>query len=249
MKTQYLPTNRHPLEDNGRYNQYMHAIFHDAQAALFDLDGTLVETGIDFAKLRQATLQLIAEYGVDTSPLQTLDVLGAIEHAVQQLKANGLEEQSTQLRTRGFARLQAMEMAYCAAPRPVQGVYELLSALQQRNVRIGIITRNDRIVSLRTLEQLQIPYELLVSRNDVQRVKPHPEHVLVALQQWNVPPARCVVVGDYWMDVQAGKAAGCRTVGIWRPDTPINPFRNHPPDLLVHALYELMQPDRQQSSL
>ncbi len=218
----------------------MHAIFANARAVLFDLDGTLVETSIDFGKLREATLQLIAEYGVETAPLQSLDVLSAIEQAVETLILQGNSEQAHELRTRARARLQAMEMAYCATPRPVPGIYDLLNALRRQGARIGIITRNDRQVSLRTLEQLQIPHDLLVSRDDVQKVKPHPEHVTSALQIWNIPAELCVVVGDYWMDVEAGRSAGCRTVGIWRRDVPVNPFRNHPPDLLVRELRELL---------
>ncbi len=218
----------------------MHAIFTDALAVLFDLDGTLVETHIDFGKLREATLQLIAQYGVDTTPLQSLDVLSAIDQAADVLQQSGALERSAELRTRARARLRAMEMAYCAAPRPVPGVYDLLNALKARDVRIGIITRNDRQVSLQTLQQLRIPHDLLVSRDDVHRVKPHPEHVTIALQEWNIPAERCVVVGDYWMDVEAGRAASCRTVGIWRQEVAVNPFRNHPPDLLVRELRELL---------
>jgi phosphoglycolate phosphatase len=218
----------------------MHAIFRNAQAVLFDLDGTLVETDIDFSKLREATLQLIAEYGVDTLPLQEIDALGAVERAVEALRVQGREDAGEDLRRRARARLQAMEMAYCATPRPVSGVYDLLNALREQNLRVGIITRNDRAVSLRTLSSLQIPYDLLVSRDDVKRVKPHPQHVMVALEQWKIAPAQCVVVGDYWMDVEAGRSAGCRTVGIWRRDVPINPFRNHPPDVLVRELRELL---------
>ncbi|MCS6830862.1 MAG: HAD family hydrolase, partial [bacterium] len=218
----------------------MHAIFHHTQAALFDLDGTLVETGIDFSRLRSATLQLIAEYGVDPLPLQDLDALGMVEQAVDALCQQGKKEVGEELRKRAFARLQAMEMAYCAAPRPVPGMYDLLQALRAQDTRIGIITRNDRAVSLRTLSTLQIPYDLLVSRDDVEKVKPHPQHVMVLLEEWQIPPTQCVVVGDYWMDVEAGRAAGCRTVGIWRLDVPINPFRHHPPDVLVRELRELL---------
>lgn len=215
----------------------MHAIFRNIRAALFDLDGTLVETDIDFSRLREATLQLIAEYGVDASAWSELDVLAMIEKACERLSS---EEQAKELRTRALARLQAMEMAYCATPRPVSGAYELLERLRRQGVYLGIITRNDREVSLRTLHHLNLPYDLLLSRSDVQRVKPHPEHVLAALRTWQIPPDRGVVVGDYWMDIQAGREAGCRTVGIWRKEVAINPFRNHPPDLLVRHLQELL---------
>lgn len=225
----------------------MHAIFQDAQAVLFDLDGTLVETDIDFSRLKEAALQLIDEYGVDTAPLRQMDVLGAVEQAVQALRQQGEEERGAELRQRAFARLQAMEMAYCAAPRPVPGAYELLEALKKQGARIGIITRNDREVALHTLHSLQLPYDLLVSRDDVLQVKPHPQHVMVALERWQVEPAQCVVVGDYWMDVEAGRAAGCRTVGIWRHDVPLNPFRKHPPDVLVRELRALLDASLAQS--
>lgn len=218
----------------------MHAIFNHVQAVLFDLDGTLAETDIDFAKLREATLQLVAEYGMDPQPLQALDVLGAVERVVGELRSAGRQEEAKEFRKRAYASLQAMEMAYCSAPRSVPGVYDLLHMLKAMGARVGIITRNDRQVSLRTLEQLRIPFDLLVSRNDVQKVKPHPQHILAFLQEWGIAPEHCVVVGDYWMDVEAGKAAGCRTVGIWRRDVPLNPFRDHPPDVLVRELRELL---------
>ncbi|MDW8105331.1 MAG: HAD family hydrolase [Armatimonadota bacterium] len=224
----------------GWYNPDMHVIFEQAEAVLFDLDGTLVETGIDFSRLRDATLQLVAEYGIDARPLQDLDALSIVERAVDALRLRGEAEAGETLRKRAFARLQAMEMAYCASPRPVPGMYDLLEVLRAQDTRIGIITRNDREVALRTLSTLQIPHDLLVSRDDVDKVKPHPQHVMVALEEWQIPPAQCVVVGDYWMDVEAGRAAGCRTVGIWRLDVPINPFRHHPPDVLVRELRELL---------
>ncbi|MCS7309877.1 MAG: HAD family hydrolase [Armatimonadetes bacterium] len=224
----------------GWYNPDMHVIFEQAEAVLFDLDGTLVETGIDFSRLRDATLQLVAEYGIDARPLQDLDALSIVERAVDALRLRGEAEAGETLRKRAFARLQAMEMAYCASPRPVPGMYDLLEVLRAQDTRIGIITRNDREVALRTLSTLQIPHDLLVSRDDVDKVKPHPQHVMVALEEWRVAPPQCVVVGDYWMDVEAGRAAGCRTVGIWRLDVPINPFRHHPPDVLVRELRELL---------
>lgn len=222
------------------YNPNMHAIFENAQAVLFDLDGTLAETDIDFSKLREATLQLIAEYAIDPLPLRSLDVLGAMEQAASELRSAGRPEEAEELRKRAHARLQAMEMAYCSTPRPIPGAHDLLSMLKARGARIGIVTRNDRQVSLRTLEQLRIPFDMLVSRDDVQNVKPHPQHILIALQEWHIAPEQCVVVGDYWMDVEAGRAAGCRTVGIWRRDVLLNPFRDHPPDVLVRDLRELL---------
>ena len=48
------------------------------------------------------------------------------------------------------------------------------------------------------------------------------------------------MVGDHWMDVQAGKAAGMATVGILTPGRPDDFFAAHPPDRLIRDLRELI---------
>ncbi len=73
----------------------------------------------------------------------------------------------------------------------------------------------------------------------MRRTKPHPEHLHEALSQLGAVPEQAMMVGDHWMDIQAGKAAGCAlTVGIlgrrcadW--------FAPCPPDYLVRDLSEI----------
>lgn len=55
---------------------------------------------------------------------------------------------------------------------------------------------------------------MTVSANDVTRAKPHPDPVLLILDRLAVAPAETVVVGDTSFDIQMGKSAGCRTVGV-----------------------------------
>ena len=51
-------------------------------------------------------------------------------------------------------------------------------------------------------------------REAVQNAKPHPGHVLDALEGMAAGPREAVMVGDHPTDIQAGKAAGCLTVGV-----------------------------------
>ena len=55
---------------------------------------------------------------------------------------------------------------------------------------------------------------MIVSANDVQRHKPHPEPVLLILQQLGIPAEETLVVGDASYDILMGNAAGCRTCGV-----------------------------------
>jgi phosphoglycolate phosphatase len=45
-------------------------------------------------------------------------------------------------------------------------------------------------------------------------VKPHPEHLLVALQSLDVAPESSSMVGDHPMDIMIGKLAGALTIGV-----------------------------------
>lgn len=58
----------------------------------------------------------------------------------------------------------------------------------------------------------------MVTGEDVDRGKPDPETFLLAAQQCNVEPRRCVVFEDAVAGIQAAKAAGMRCIGVGRMD-------------------------------
>ena len=55
---------------------------------------------------------------------------------------------------------------------------------------------------------------MIVSANDVEHHKPHPEPVLLILKQLGVHAGEALVVGDASYDIMMGRNAGCRTCGV-----------------------------------
>jgi phosphoglycolate phosphatase len=90
------------------------------------------------------------------------------------------------------------------------------------------------------LERIPLRHSVLLTRSEVTRVKPHPDHLLRALAHLEAAPDQSVMVGDHWMDVQAGKAAGMRTVGILTPGRPADFFEAETPDRVIRDLHELI---------
>jgi phosphoglycolate phosphatase len=135
--------------------------------------------------------------------------------------------------------LVAIELAACEAARPADGAVETLAWLRESGVRVGIVTRNSRQAVERLLGHFPLPHEVLLTRADTPRVKPDPVHLALALDHLETEAARSVMVGDHVMDVQAGKAAGMRTLGILLPDRGPDYFQAAAPDGLLHALPEL----------
>lgn len=95
-------------------------------------------------------------------------------------------------------------------------VLETLTALHDRGLQLAICSSRGRP----TLEgfvktfHLERYVSMVVSANDVEHHKPHPEPVQKILAALGVAPDEAVVVGDASYDILMGRAAGCRTVGV-----------------------------------
>jgi phosphoglycolate phosphatase len=202
-------------------------------AVLFDLDGTLVSSQIDFAGMRVAVARLAQERGVDPALLQGLDILEMVTRAAAAVP------DPTELREAAEVALTEIEVAACAGTCEMPGAVALLAALEADGIRVGIVTRNCRRVVTEVLGRIPLPHRVLLTRDEVARVKPDPEHLLRAAAVLEVAPERAVMVGDHVMDVRAGRAAGMGTVGFLGPERPPDYFDGERPDRVVRDLREL----------
>lgn len=190
-----------------------YAKLRDVRALLFDLDGTLVQPTIDFAMLNQAVHDVISGYGAAASLDRPMPALEMIATASCWLKERG-DPCAEELREAGQAAILAIELAAAEAASAFAGVAALLSGLRMEGRRVAIVTRNSRTAAERILSQGRLEHDLLLSRDDVGRVKPDPEHLCVALGRLGIAATEAVMCGDHVMDVIAGRRAGMRTVGV-----------------------------------
>jgi HAD superfamily hydrolase (TIGR01509 family) len=207
------------------------------RAALFDFDGTLVHTDIDFVAMKGAVLAIVAEAGVETAPLRDRDALAIVRDVRQRL---GSEEKRFVAKCE--AAMIACELAALRGAVAASGAAELLAWLRARDVRIGIVTRNSRIAVSLILQGIPLPHDVLLTRDDVARTKPDPAHLQAALDQLGVVPGDAVMVGDHVMDIVAGRAARMRSIAIVHGAPPAGferAFADSPPDRFVRSFAEL----------
>ena len=207
--------------------------FGPVRGVLFDLDGTLVHSPIDFPRMKEAILSLLEEHSVDPEPYRSLDILRILDRV-----APGVAEPQAFLE-RAEEKLVEIELEACGHVVEAPGARETLSWLLDEGVRVGIVTRNSPQAVRRVLEALPLPHEVLLTRADTPRVKPDPLHLTLALERLQVDPASALMVGDHRMDVEAGKAAGMRTVGVRTDERPADYFQPAAPDGVIRFLPEL----------
>lgn len=192
------------------------------RAVLFDLDGTLVRTFIDFPAMRQAVHQAFVvrhPYIEEAYGITETDTLALIPQLIALIPEG---EWWIDTHRRLLALVVECERVGCAYPEEIPGAAELLQTLREKNIGVGIVTRNARAVAESLCDRMHLPHNCLIAREDTATFKPHPEPVLLACARLGVAPESAAMVGDLWADIEAGRAAGCAfTVGLqWEYDPP-----------------------------
>jgi phosphoglycolate phosphatase len=178
---------------------------------LFDLDGTLVDTAPDLA----ATLNTLrAEHGL--APLDFDLIRPHVSHGARAMVRVGFgigEEDArfSALRERFLALYRDRLMVHS---RLFAGMEELLAAVESRGVKWGIVTNKPAWLTEPLAAGLGLAERAacIISGDSTRNRKPHPEPLLHASALVGIAPERCLYVGDARRDVEAGRAAGMRTL-------------------------------------
>jgi pyrophosphatase PpaX len=100
--------------------------------------------------------------------------------------------------------------------KPFKGVKELLLALKERGIKLGIVTSKRKEVAKRGLILGEIIdyMDIIISPEDTIKHKPEGEPALKACEILKISPKEAIMVGDSPYDLLCGKNAGCFTCGV-----------------------------------
>lgn len=182
-------------------------------AILFDFDGTLAMLNLDFPAMRRQVMACALAHRVPAPSLHSLDILEIIAHTTD-LLAQQHQEQAAAFTQEVNALLQAIEVEAAYQSGLLPGVQELLAALRDCRIGVGIVTRNCDAAVRVMFPDIDTYCQAFIPRERVTRVKPHPAHLQAALDQLAAAPSGTLMVGDGAMDMQAGKALGMFTIGV-----------------------------------
>jgi phosphoglycolate phosphatase len=211
-------------------------MFGNVRAWLFDFDGTLIQQEIDFARMRQVVQEIVRRYGVDVEPLAGMFVLEMIAQARTLLR----DGQAATFYQEAHQAVIDIELDAATRAYAFPGVPEMLRQLRARGLGVGIVTRNCRPAVERVLAQSAIPYDVLLTRDDIAHVKPDPRHLLAALEILHVPGDQAAMCGDHPSDVLVGQRVGAATVGVLSPGHGPEYFADVHPDLIVAQVTDVL---------
>jgi phosphoglycolate phosphatase len=183
-------------------------------AVIFDYDGTLVRLNIDFIGMRHAVENLVGAYGIEPHSLRESYVLETIEQATE-LISNKNSEKGLAFHQKALEIVTEYEVEAAKTGKKLPGVLRMLKLLRKRGIKVGVITRNcDKAVKM-VFPDIELFSDVYLPRDYVTRVKPHPNHLTLALKEMGVgDPTLCLMVGDHIMDIEGGKRLYMKTAGV-----------------------------------
>ena len=166
----------------------------EASAILFDWDGVIAETQLDFSGIREKYYNgrraMLLEDSVTLQP----DIRAALMRDLKELEMRG---------------------AY--GSKPVPGIFQILEWVESKRIPWAVVSRNcrDSIIAAAESCGVQLP-EIVRSRDDGEAVKPDPQALLETCGALGVSPSQTLFIGDFIYDMIGARRTGMRGVLVRR---------------------------------
>ncbi len=185
------------------------------RAVLLDMDGTLVDYGVDYELGRARAIRRIAVEVVGGQGLN-LDARSAREIIARVREALGAEaaEAARRIIFEEYEELE-LEAASKVGLRP--GAAEALREMRANGYRLALVTNNSRRATeivLRRFPEVAGYLDAVVTRDDSGELKPGTAGLLMALGALHLSGREAIMVGDTPSDMRAGKGVGAIAVGV-----------------------------------
>jgi phosphoglycolate phosphatase len=215
------------------------------RAALFDLDGTLIDSVPD---ITAAVAELLAaEQLPPLSQDQVRAMVGrglkVLVRKVYDAQGMALDEASLECRLDDMREVYARHLVGKTTLMP--GVKTALEFFRSQDCAMAVVT-NKLVGATETILGhfgLSDYFDVVIGDSTAPPLsllarKPQPDMLLEALRRLGVTADDAVMVGDSGVDVRAGRAAGMRVVGV-RGGYSSEPLESFAPDRLVASLAEM----------
>ena len=186
--------------------------FQKVKAAVFDLDGTLLDTLADIGT--GANLAL-CQFGYPAYPMEAYRA--KIGHGIRKLFRAVLPEATEE----DLARVNEVYQAYypsncCVHTSYFPGVREFLDALTVRGIRLAVISNKTETTSKKIVGHYFGDYDwaFVWGNNGVRPLKPATEAGLLACETLGLQPEEILYVGDGDTDMEFASKMGFLAAGV-----------------------------------
>ena len=214
------------------------------KAVIFDMDGTLIRTTIDFHKMNQGVAETLLQHGL---PRDILDPSGKVNESIVRaysyFKVHSHEGWADALEKDLNRVSLEVEMARVNESREIPGTADTLRYLRTRGIRTAVLTRGSRAYTEKALSAagLHDDFEIVLCRDDhpLTEAKPNPLALRRVYGALGLKGGDCLFVGDHDTDLLCAQGAGSPFAAVLTGSFSEEMWKPLSPDVIMDSVAEL----------
>ena len=207
---------------------------------VFDFDSVLAEFILNFRLIERQVRSLASAFFNTTGEDNGMCVFEYLDVMAERIGRMD-EAMALEYHSRGRLMITAVEMAAAQKGRLLDTTRPVLSFLQQRKVTVCIISHG-ATAPVRTLFPDILDFcSVFVPREEVFRVKPHPDHLLTAVERCGSNMHRTIMVTGEGSGIEMGKRAGTLTGAVIAEPPSAGEILEKRPDFVSHDVMSLVK--------
>ncbi len=211
------------------------------QLAIFDLDGTLLDTVADLAN---ATNQALAKCGYPTHPTEAY--YRFVGNGINKLFARALPEEA---RTEeNVQRIRTLFIPYynehnADDSHPYPGIVELLTQLQSQGIQLAVASNKYQQATAKLVGHFfpNIRFAAVYGQREGVSIKPDPTIVNDILSETGISRAHTLYIGDSGVDMQTARNASVESVGVTWGFRDEEELRNNGATHIIHHAKDILK--------
>ena len=212
----------------------------NAEAILFDFEGTLVDFQWQLSAAIAETLEMLWQMGFAPERILSRKYSTLLSEAMQAAAEIGLSPEQVRKRIGEIYDRYDEDALTRWTLRPF--VLESLIAIKAKGIRTALVSNLGGKTLTAALSKFCLTnyFDIVLSRSDVNNLKPSPDGLHLALAKLGVSKDASVFIGDSLDDVNAAKAAGIRVVIITAGENATEEIQAAQPDQMIRCYKELL---------
>lgn len=187
------------------------------KAVIVDMDGTVVEFRYNAGKAKRDVKAFITLQGIPDDIFYDEEPLAINVDRIMKFLIEKGEVSKVEILKDGVEKItNKYEMAAARCTTVIDGAREALLELCEMGFKVAVFTNSGRRALDTVLNRFELGscFNCILSRDEVTRMKPHPDGIKKALDDLGVSAQEAVFVGDSVIDMLAARKAGVHAVGV-----------------------------------